>query len=80
MGFFSARFATVSLLAFTAPIKSERMLLNVFAERPAAAGLIAPSFPLMAGRSSSISAGAFPKSFATRVTAERKSRTRFGER
>src|SRR5205823_4969191 len=59
--------------------KSERILLRVFGVRPAAAALIAASFALIGGRSSTMQAGASPMSLATRVTAERKSRSRFGE-
>ena len=73
-------FIDVTPLAFTAAMKSERILVKRLAVMPAATGLISASRVLISGRSSRRAAGSWPSSTATRFTAERRSRTRVGPR
>ena len=66
-------------LAFTAAMKSDRMLAKRFADMPTASGLIALSRTAIARISSGMPAGSLPRRSATRFTAERRSRRRVAE-
>ena len=73
-GVLAERWTGFNPLAFTAAMKSDRMLLKLLLVRPAATGLTAASLALIAGRSSGMRAGSSPSNDATRLTAERRSR------
>src|SRR5262249_49357094 len=62
-------------LASTAAMKLVLILLKVFGLRPKAAGVMAASLMLVAGRSSGRRAGSSPKSSATLLTEERRARS-----
>src|SRR6266481_8864023 len=79
-GVFDFRSTGLKPLAFTAARKSERMLAKLFAVKPAAIGLTAASLDATAGRSSRMTDGSSRSNAATRLTADRRSRSRVGER
>src|SRR5216684_750971 len=79
IGVLPERWTGFNRLAFTAAIKSDRMLLKLLLLRPAATGLMGASLELIAGISSSTRAGSSPNKVATLLTAERRSRRRVTE-
>ena len=69
-----------SPLAFTAATKSERILAKRLGVIPTAIGLTPPSPSRMVSIASGMAAGALPSRWATRFTADRRSRLRLSER